>query len=173
VPVFSYGKLVGERTVYNDRLLMFMLRNRAPARFAEGSGAKGLGGLNAIGQVEVERLKKKWRKEWEAEHEAGKSNVSPAEIRASIERKVEILRQKVAADKAAEWEALSEETREAIDRAEQLKARDLALAGIGVGSGQEAMKALPPFPTHEAPREEEPEEETGPRVRRMKDDGWG
>ncbi|MGB7408453.1 MAG: hypothetical protein WA908_08095, partial [Pontixanthobacter sp.] len=34
VPVYSYGKHVGERTVYNDRLLMFMLRNRAPERFA-------------------------------------------------------------------------------------------------------------------------------------------
>jgi hypothetical protein len=33
VPVYSYGKLVGTRRVYNDRLLMFMLRNRAPHRF--------------------------------------------------------------------------------------------------------------------------------------------
>lgn len=33
VPVYSYGKLVGTRRVYNDRLLMFMLRNRAPDRF--------------------------------------------------------------------------------------------------------------------------------------------
>ena len=36
VPVYSYGKLVGSRTVYNDRLLMFMLRNRAPERFTGG-----------------------------------------------------------------------------------------------------------------------------------------
>ena len=35
VPVYSYGKLVGNRVVHNDRLLMFMLRNRAPARFAK------------------------------------------------------------------------------------------------------------------------------------------
>ncbi|MGC1271506.1 MAG: hypothetical protein WA842_13020, partial [Croceibacterium sp.] len=34
VPVYSYGKLVGTRVVYNDRLLMFLLRHRAPARFA-------------------------------------------------------------------------------------------------------------------------------------------
>ena len=33
VPVYSYGKLVGTRTAYTDRLLMFMLRNRAPERF--------------------------------------------------------------------------------------------------------------------------------------------
>ncbi|WP_298398880.1 hypothetical protein [Sphingobium sp.] len=32
-PVYSYGKLVGTRRVYNDRLLMFLLRNRAPTRF--------------------------------------------------------------------------------------------------------------------------------------------
>ena len=67
VPVYSYGELVGSRTVYNDRLLMFMLRNRAPERFTEGR-AKA---LNAVGKMEMERLKKQWRaecrKEWEAE----------------------------------------------------------------------------------------------------------
>lgn len=67
VPVYSYGELVGSRTVYNDRLLMFMLRNRAPDRFTEGR-AKG---LNAVGKMEMERLKKQWRaecrKEWEDE----------------------------------------------------------------------------------------------------------
>ena len=35
-PLYSYGKLIGSRTRYNDRLLMFMLRNRAPDRFAAG-----------------------------------------------------------------------------------------------------------------------------------------
>ena len=97
-PVYSYGKLVGTRRVYNDRLLMFMLRNRAPARFAEGT-AKG---MNALGKMETERLKKQWRAEWEAE----RNKVSPAQIRASIERKVEVLRQQVAAEQAAQWDAL-------------------------------------------------------------------
>ncbi|WP_341713799.1 hypothetical protein [Erythrobacter sp.] len=87
VPVYSYGKLVGTRRVHNDRLLMFMLRNRAPARFAEGR-AKG---MDAIGKMEVERLKKQWRAEWEAE----RRRVSPAEIRASIDRKVEEFRQRI------------------------------------------------------------------------------
>ena len=63
VPVYSYGKLVGTRTTYNDRLLMFMLRNRAPDRFSEGR-AKG---LNAVGQMELKRLKKQWREEYERE----------------------------------------------------------------------------------------------------------
>ncbi len=31
VPVYAYGQIIGTRIVYNDRLLMFMLRNRAPA----------------------------------------------------------------------------------------------------------------------------------------------
>ena len=63
VPVYSYGKLVGTRTIYNDRLLMFMLRNRAPGRFAEGS-AKG---MNAVDKATLARLKKEWRKDWEHE----------------------------------------------------------------------------------------------------------
>ena len=63
VPVYSYGKLVGTRTTYNDRLLMFMLRNRAPERFAEGRPK----GLNAVGKMELARLKKQWRAEYERE----------------------------------------------------------------------------------------------------------
>jgi hypothetical protein len=43
-PVFYHGEKVGDRTVYNDRLLMFMLRTRAPERFgAGGGGNRGLG----------------------------------------------------------------------------------------------------------------------------------
>ncbi len=130
VPVYSYGELVGKRTVYNDRLLMFMLRNRAPERFTEGR-AKA---LNAVGKMKMERLKKQWRKEWEDE----RGDVSPAEVRASIERKVEALRQQIRARQSAEWECLSEETRAAIAHAEKLKARNLAKAGLG---GEE-VKAL-------------------------------
>ena len=33
MPVFSYGKQVGTRRVFNDRLLMFLLRSRAAGRF--------------------------------------------------------------------------------------------------------------------------------------------
>ena len=42
---------------------MFMLRNRAPERFAEGRPK----GLNAVGQMELKRLKKQWREEYERE----------------------------------------------------------------------------------------------------------
>mgnify|MGYP003117572494 CR=1 FL=1 len=58
VPVYSYGKLVGSRRVHNDRLLMFMLRNRAPEHFAGGRPKA----LNAIGRMEKKRLKAKWRR---------------------------------------------------------------------------------------------------------------
>ena len=63
VPVFSYGKLVGTRRKYNDRLLMFLLRNRAPHRFAQG-GARG---LSALDKATLRQLKAQWRREWEAE----------------------------------------------------------------------------------------------------------
>ena len=73
VPVYSYGKLVGTRTVYNDRLLMFMLRNRAPDRFA---GAEGPRALNAVGRMELERAKKEWQAERDAEEaEADAANL--------------------------------------------------------------------------------------------------
>ncbi|OZA93528.1 MAG: hypothetical protein B7X57_04710 [Erythrobacter sp. 34-65-8] len=71
VPVYSYGKLLGSRTVYNDRLLMFLLRNRAPERFADGRARA----LNALDKLELARLKKQWRAEWEAESAAEEQEV--------------------------------------------------------------------------------------------------
>ena len=63
VPVYSYGKLVGSRVVHNDRLVMFMLRNRASSRFA-GDRAKA---MNATDKDTLRRLKREWRTEWEKE----------------------------------------------------------------------------------------------------------
>lgn len=83
VPVYSYGKLVGTRRVYNDRLLMFLLRNRAPKRFAEGK-AKA---LNALDNAKVAKLRKQWRKEWEAQQRE-KAKASSEEMLAKIESKV-------------------------------------------------------------------------------------
>ncbi|PIW55207.1 MAG: hypothetical protein COW16_07350 [Sphingomonadales bacterium CG12_big_fil_rev_8_21_14_0_65_65_10] len=127
VPVYSYGKLVGARTVYNDRLLMFMLRNRAPERFGAridgGRHAKGLGGPGAIGKMEKRRLKKKWRAKWQAELD--KKNTSPAEVYASIERKVEKLREQVLDNRRRDWARLSDEARQAFVSYVELRARDL------------------------------------------------
>ncbi len=61
VPVYSYGKLVGARTVYNDRLVMFMLRNRAPDRFT-GGRAKA---MSASDKETLRKLKAQWLAEWE------------------------------------------------------------------------------------------------------------
>ena len=57
-----------------------MLRNRAPDRFAEGR-AKG---LNAVGQMELKRLKKQWREEYERERAQG----GEARVFASIDAKI-------------------------------------------------------------------------------------
>ncbi len=166
-PVYSYGKLIGTRTTYNDRLLMFILRNRAPERFADGR-AKG---PDAVGKMQMERLKKRWlaqgREEWEAEQ----NHVSREEVRASMERKVERLREQVEARRAAEWACLSEETRAVMNRAEELKTRDLAAAGMKA----EETRHLPDFSAPKVEREEEVAAEKEPRVRirTVKDDGWG
>lgn len=100
VPVYSYGKLIGTRTIYNDRLLMFMLRNRAPERFAGGPNASGAKGMNAVGQMELKRLKKQWREEWEAE-----THVSAAEVRANIDRTLAAIKARtIASTSPAEFE---------------------------------------------------------------------
>lgn len=117
-PLYSYGKLIGTRRRYNDRLLMFILRNRAPDRFADGRPKA----LNAIDLMELERHKKQWRKEWEAEQKP----VTTAEVRASIDRKIEEVRRRVEADEAAMWARLSEETRAAWERFVELRDADLA-----------------------------------------------
>ena len=111
VPVYSYGKLVGTRTAYNDRLLMFMLRNRAPERFTEGR-AKG---LNAVGQMELKRLKKQWREEYEREQaQGGEQRVYDA-----LEAKLNAARDK--------WlTALSPRARAAYDAFRAIEAEDKA-----------------------------------------------
>jgi hypothetical protein len=62
VPVYSYGKLVGTRIVHNDRLLMFLLRNRAADRFAAGASAKRLN------QTDVQALRREWEEERRLEY---------------------------------------------------------------------------------------------------------
>lgn len=132
-PVFYQGEKVGSRQVYNDRLLMFLLNNRAPHRFARGTNGQ-ITGLARSGPspAELKRLKTQWRKEWEAEQHAGERNVSAAEVRASIDRKIEEVRRRVDAERAAIWERLSPETRAAWAHFVATRDRDLA-----------AMKASP------------------------------
>lgn len=130
-PFYVYGQHVGTRKKYNDRLLMFMLRNRNPERFGVGvSGGTGsTKGLNAVGKMEKRRLKKKWRKEWEEER-AAKAGATAQQIRASIDRKVEGLRRQVEAERAREWERMSAETRAAWERFVELRDADFARLGV-------------------------------------------
>ena len=104
VPVYSYGKLVGTRRVYNDRLLMFLLRNRAPKRFAEGR-AKG---LNALDNAKLRKLQKQWRKEWEAEQREkaateGKATIAKIEAKIDAARKAQVSRMSAPVREA--WDA--------------------------------------------------------------------
>jgi len=72
VPVYSYGKLIGTRIVYNDRLLMFMLRNRAADRFPAGASGKAAG---------------------RRDREEGREP-SPEEVRAEIQRRLAEVRER-------------------------------------------------------------------------------
>lgn len=62
--VFYHGDLKAVRRRYNERLVMFMLRNRAPDRFAVGGASRA---LSASDKTTLNRLKKQWRQEWQHE----------------------------------------------------------------------------------------------------------
>jgi hypothetical protein len=64
--IHYHGELVATRRRYNERLVMFILRNRAPGRFAVAGGARA---LSALDRQQLDRLKKQWRAEWEREWE--------------------------------------------------------------------------------------------------------
>lgn len=114
VPMYAYGKLVGTRRIYNDRLLMFMLRNRAPTRFAADSHRNA----DAATKSQLDRLKREWRKEWEAEAAARRA-ASSEEVIQSLNARLETMRQRQLAGMTtrtrALWEAWQEA--EAEDRA--------------------------------------------------------
>lgn len=173
-PVYSYGELVGVRKKVNDRLLMFMLRNRSPERFGASVNGASLKGLNAVGKMEKRRLKAKWRRKFRKQWEAEQRRVSPEEVRASIDRKIEGLRREYAIKRQREWETLSEKTRAAWERFEELRNRDLD----AMKADEELRRRM-----YEGPRKlvnatpppkkvvvEEPE--TWPKWHSIKDDGW-
>ncbi|MEQ5786470.1 hypothetical protein J3454_01040 [Erythrobacter sp. NFXS35] len=125
---------------------MFMQRNRSPERFADGRPK----GLNAVGAMQVDRLRKQWQAEWEVQQH----NVSAAEVSASIDRKVADIRRRSDADRQRDWERLSLETRDAWDAFERLRNRDL-----------DAMRADEDLrrPLHEGPREDVPALQPSPK----------
>jgi hypothetical protein len=66
---------------------MFLLRNRAPDRFA----ADSLNGPDAATQSQLERLKREWRKEWEAEAKA-KREADSGQILDQINARIDRMR---------------------------------------------------------------------------------
>ena len=99
VPVYSYGKLVGTRRVFNDRLLMFILRNRAAQRFNAGT-ARQLTPTQQRDHAQAEkrklaRLKDQWREEWLAEWKA--TQPTEQEIFDQIKAKLMAMRERQAA----------------------------------------------------------------------------
>ena len=157
-PVYSYGKLVGTRRKYNDRLLMFILRNRAPERFAAGGGPRG---LNAVSQMQLGQLKKQWIKE----HEASKPYVTAAEVRASIDHKIEVIRSRFRREVEHRWAALSEETRAAWTHFISLRDRDLA----AMNADAKTRKLLDPEWTAPAEHFDPPEAKRLPAPRPRND----
>ncbi|MBX9884567.1 MAG: hypothetical protein K2X68_06305 [Novosphingobium sp.] len=72
VPVYHFGAVVGSRKVYNDRLLMFLLRNRASKRF------KASARHDAPTRAEIAKLKKQWQAEYEAAEAAARTEAAKA-----------------------------------------------------------------------------------------------
>lgn len=110
--VVQNGDTIVKRRRYNERLVMFILRNRAPERFSEG-GARG---LSAVDTMRLKRLKEAWRDEWE--HERRRKEPDIEEVRAEIMRKVAAIK---AADRTrwskheaqlhTAWQAVRDERR--------------------------------------------------------------
>ena len=123
VPVYSYGKLVGTRRVYNDSLLMFLLRNRAPHRFA----ADSLHNLDAATQSSLARLKKEWQREWEEERQT-EQRQSSDQIIDSINAKIEKMGERHAAGMSPRtrrlWEAYNKSNEADSKRPRALPAPD-------------------------------------------------
>ena len=166
IPVYSYGKLVGKRTIYNDRLLMFMLRNRAPKRFA-ADGAKG---LNALDKHRLAQEKKRWRQEWERERvAAGRKN--RGDTIARINAKLDKMRERREAMMSPETRRLQAAFEESFERDKAnpfawLDGAEANDADMDVtGTGEEMEKLLP------GSREvESVTKDAGPKVRRLRDD---
>jgi hypothetical protein len=163
VPVYSYGKLVGTRRVYNDRLLMFMLRNRAPERF---SPADNLRALNAVDRMRIERLKKKWLQErlaLEQEEEA--------ETIESLDAFFENLRQRRLANEAilaeSEYEEEEELEEDELDE-DELDELDTAHEP----DGSQPLTESAALPTPAEPDEPAPPQRREPRIRTLKDGRW-
>lgn len=103
VPVYHFGAVVGTRREFNDRLLMFMLRNRATKRFSADSWQK----TDAYTRQQLEKLKKQWRAEWEEEERIGSEQVLD-EIDRQLDRMRENMRAQMSEEELRLEAALAE-----------------------------------------------------------------
>lgn len=184
IPVYSYGKLIGSRISYNDRLLMFMLRNRAPHRFAEGRSALRAGGPNAVDKMELARLKKQWRAEWEAEHK----RAAALKFVEQEDENIRVLTERFSRIAEHRKITASPRTLAAEAEAERLRRLDEEAGYSGLtdpehpnyidpnrrkqGEEQTQVRPLPPpeWRNHTAARKET--DTATPKVRTLSDDGW-
>lgn len=73
VPVYSYGKLVGTRRIFNDRTATFMLRNY-DGRMREGASGVPLH-LRRVVDAEIARARAEWEAAQAAEDAAAEARV--------------------------------------------------------------------------------------------------
>lgn len=109
VPVYHFGAVVGTRRVYDNRLLMFYLRNRLGELFAADSRNP---------EQDFTRLRRKLEKQWRAEWDkkrAIEANTSAEDIRKSLDAKVEEMRQRTLRTMSPRTRALFEEARRSHD----------------------------------------------------------
>jgi len=161
VPVFAYGNQLATRRVHNESLVMFMLRSRAPERYCDG-GAKG---LNAVDKRMLDRLKKQWRKEWEAERRL-LDEEEDKETLESLDQWIDTMAQN-------RWNNMSPRARAAFEEAERIRQEDgVAWMDAEIAAEEDDGEIRVPLPAwrKQEPEEEEPDE--GPQVRTLKDDGW-
>jgi len=178
VPVFAYGKSLATRRVFNDRLVMFMLRNHAPERYCEG-GARA---MSAVDKRLIERLKRDWRKEWEREAGARQLEqevITIESINAKIDKMAERTRRHESPRVRAAREAYEEAM--ALDREEGYSpyrdpGHELYIPRLAARppEGEEAGTVFngPIASSEPEDASEADEPPKGPRIRTIKDDGW-
>lgn len=194
--VFYHGDLKAVRRRYNERLVMFMLRNRAPERFAAGGGSRG---LSASDKTTLDRLKKQWREDWQREQLA-RDLEEEEEVRASLDRLLEGMRSnrlghmspaqrerqiaadaQARADEASGWH-IGEPYAPFADKAAELLPGFIEAVAAGwpvyvepqppeweADAGDPAAPAPAPTPLLPSPPQPHP---NAPRVRSLKEDGW-
>ncbi|MDG6078339.1 hypothetical protein E3U23_03930 [Erythrobacter litoralis] len=174
-PVYHRGELVGTRRVYNDRLLMFLLRNRAADRFGEWRNAAAPGPGSTKDRAALE---KQWHREWEAARNARAGEDEDAVI-ASIDAKLADMH-------ARSLNAMSPRTRAAYDEYKRCEQEDKDTGYLcwddpdheaytdrhAPFDDEDDGTPIPLPPPEWRKREVEESEAENPRWRRVKDEGW-